>query len=446
MAYGAFEGDRSYRLAWLSSFQMRRRSLVRGTACILVIAVLMCGPVLDSAASVSLDGTLAEYLSLAETSSPAIAAASARYDAALARINRAGGLPDPVVSYGHYFEEVETRVGPQVYRLGVRQRLPWFGKLSLAEAAARARAAAEAEHFRAVRLDVALSVTRAFAEYAYLARAIEVTEERLTLLGALDGVVRSSYSSGSASYGDVMKAQIGVARAEDSLASLLARKRASSSRLAAAVGIRTDVELPLPDVIPDAASPQGSQEATLFEEQSPDLLSLRHETEAARYERQLARRAYFPDLTVGVDYIATDDALMPVEDSGKDPLIGVASINFPLWFGKHRAAVRQAESALEANERMTEQRTIELVAELRMAEFAFDDALRRASLYEERLVPAAEQSVVATDAAYRAGASDFDALVAAHEAALEFELALARSRADALIAAAELARLTGTGY
>ena len=38
-----------------------------------------------------------------------------------------------------------------------------------------------------------------------------------------------------------------------------------------------------------------------------------------------------------------------------------------------------------------------------------------------------------------------EAAQAAHEAALEFELALARARADALIASAGLARLRGTG-
>ena len=418
--------------------------MIRLIAGILMVALLAAPPSPAASAEEVHDGELAGYLSLAERSSPAIAVANARYDAARAKIGRAGGLPDPVLSYGHYFEEVETRVGPQVYRLGVRQKLPWFGKLSLAEDAERARAAAESERLRAVRLDVAVSVTRAFADYAYLGRAIEVTEERLSLLGALDAVVRSSYSSGNASYGDVMKAQIGLARAEDSLASLLSRREASSARLSAAVGMREAGELPMPAAIPDAGAAPDALDADRFESSSPDLLALRHEAEAARYELRLSRRAYFPDLTVGLDYIETDDASMPVDDSGKDPLVGVASINLPLWFGKQAAGVRQADSTLEARERMTEQRTIELLAELRNSEFEFEDAVRRVALYRDRLVPAAEQSVAATDAAYRGGTADFDALVVAHEAALEFELALARSRADALIAAAKLARLTGS--
>lgn len=390
-------------------------------------------------------GTLEEYLELAERQSPVIAAAIARHEAALAMELRAGGLPDPVVTYGHYFEEVETRVGPQVYRLGVRQRLPWFGKLSLAEDAARERAAAAADRVRAARLDVAVSVTSAFADYAYHGRATEITEERVALLNSLYEVVRSEYSSGRASYGDVMKAQVGLARVEDSLASLRAARMALSSRLAAAVGIAGGEALPLPDVIPEPILPKVQASVTAFEARSPDLLALGHEVEAARYERRLAGRSYFPDLNVGVDYIATDDALMPTEDSGKDPVIGVASVSLPLWFGKHKGTMSNARASLKAAERMAEQRTNELIAELRMAEFELDDAARRVELYAERLVPAAEQSVAATQAAYRAGTADFDALVTAHEAALEFELALERARADALIAEARLARLTGEG-
>ena len=164
---------------------------------------------------------------------------------------------------------------------------------------------------------------------------------------------------------------------------------------------------------------------------------------SAGHERSLAGRSYFPDLTVGIDYIETDEALMPVEDSGKDPLIGVASITVPLWFGKHRGEVKRATAALEAAERTSEQRALTLVAELRTAEFKLDDALRRVALYEERVVPAAEQSVEAAEASYRAGTADFDALVTAHEMALESQLSLARARAEALTAAARLARLAG---
>ena len=199
--------------------------------------------------------TLADYLRAAERLSPSISGARSGHEAALAGVERVGWLPDPTVSYGHYFEEVETRVGPQTHKVGVRQRLPWLGKLFVAKDAAGERAAAASERLRATRLDVAARVTRAFADYAYLAEAARVTKERHILLASLEEVTRTRYSSGEASYGELMKAQISVARVEDSLASIRARRAPASSGLAAAVGLRDDAMLPWPEAIPDATMP-----------------------------------------------------------------------------------------------------------------------------------------------------------------------------------------------
>ena len=400
-------------------------------------------PAADGAGGFTGASLLGDYLRAAESLSPSIGRARSGHEAALAGVEGVGWLPDPTVSYGHYFEEVETRVGPQTHRIGVRQRLPWFGKLFVAKDAARERTAAASERLRATRLDVAARVTRAFADYAYLAEAVGVTEERHLLLASLEEVTRTRYATGEASYGELMKAQISVARVEDTLASILARRATASSGLAAAVGLGDDAMLPWPDAIPDAAVPVTSGAIELLEERGPDILALEHEVEAARYDRRLAGQAFVPDLTLGVDYIATDDARMPVDESGKDALIGTASVSVPLWFGKHTAAVRQAEAVLEAMERQVEQRTHDLRVEVRRSVFELEDGARKVELYRDRLIPAALQSVEATGASYRAGGADFDALVAAHEVALEFELVLARARADLLVNTAEFARLTG---
>jgi len=429
-----------------------RSAMALGVCCCLLLAGSatsaegsneFTGSAADGSGGFTGSSGLAEYLLAAESLSPSIRGARAGREAALAGARRVGWLPDPTVSYGHYFEEVETRVGPQTHRIGVRQKLPWFGKLSVARDAAGERAAAAGERLRATRLDVAARVTRAFADYAYLAEAVRVTEERRVLLASLEEVTRTRYATGEASYGELMKAQISVARVEDGLSSIGARRAMASSGLAAAVGLIDDAMLPWPDAIPDSAVPATSGAIELLEERGPDILALEHEVRAARHDRRLAGQALLPDLTLGVDYIATDEARMPVDESGKDALIGSASVSVPLWFGKHTAAIRQAEAMLEAMERQVEQRTRDLRAEVRGSVFEVEDTARKIVLYRDRLIPAAVQSVAATEASYRAGGADFDALVAAHEVALEFELALARARADLLVDTAELARLTG---
>ncbi len=400
----------------------------------------------DPVAGRSLD----DYLAHALATSPLLKSARARSTASSERAAVVGSLPDPVVSYGYFIDEVETRVGPQEQKLGVRQTLPFFGKLSQKKHTARARAAAESERHRATRLSVIRSVTDAYCEYAYLARAVAIQETRVDLLRRLEGVVRSAYSAGTASYADLMKAQIALAGAETNLATAIDMRIPLSAGLAAAANLAADGPLPWPDRIPTVESAPSAARALDPGDvsidllaASPKLLALSHDVEAAEAAASLAGLGQFPDLTLGLDYIVTGEAAMPVDESGKDPLIASASLTLPIWFGARRAAVREADANETAARGALEQERRNLVAALEMALFRLRDAERRVDLYRDRQVPLARQSFEATEASYRGGGADFDSLVAAEASLLEFELALARARADRTQRAAKLDELLG---
>jgi outer membrane protein, heavy metal efflux system len=388
--------------------------------------------------------TLTYYLDRAREMSPAAAAAKSRSDAARATADGAGSLPDPSVTYGYYFEDVQTKVGPQVARFGVRQMIPLFGKRGLAKSAANHGADAADARTRAAILDVQVGVARAYAEYAYLGRAVAVTQERVHLFESLEEVVREAYAAGNAPYRDLMSAHISLAEMRDELASRLDKRAAVSSMLAAAVGLPDDPELPWPASVPDVSPVSEEDALARFRAGSPDLQQLDSNVAMARDKRSLAVRGYLPDLTLGVDYIVTDEAPAPVEGSGEDPIIGMATLSVPLWLGKHSADVRAANAALTASERERENTENRLTAALRSTLYDVGDARRRVALYRDTIIPDAKQSLAATDAAYRAGSADFDALIMAHQTVLAYQLALERARADVLIGSAELARRTGT--
>jgi cobalt-zinc-cadmium efflux system outer membrane protein len=388
--------------------------------------------------------SLEDCLRYAESRSAALRAAEARWEAARAGILAAVSLPDPVVSYGYFLEEVETRVGPQRERFGVRQTLPLFGKIGLARGAAEAAASAAHERYRAARLALAVEVTTAYAEYAYLARATEIIGARLELARGLGAAARARYSAGEAPYADVARAEIELARMENELETLSKRRVPASARLAAAMNLDTDGVLPWPAEAPTIEVSVPADDARrLLEERNPELRAFDFEADRAEEAARLAGRRFFPDLTVGFDYIVTDEAAMPVEDSGKDPFVAVASISVPLWFGKHVGAARSAREGSAAALAASRQLRRDLAARLETLLFEVDDARRKTALYEDRLIPLAEQSYASVEAAYRAGASDFDSVVGAHQTALEFELTLARARADAAVKAAELEKLLG---
>jgi cobalt-zinc-cadmium efflux system outer membrane protein len=390
------------------------------------------------------DPALADYVAYAREMSASLRGAEAAVRAADEHSAMVGALPDPMLTYGHFIDEVETRVGPQEERIGVRQTLPWFGKLSLRKASARSVADAARERLRDEGLKLVADVTAAYSEYAYLTRAVAISEERVALLMRLENVVRTEYSGGTGAYADVMKSQIALARAESDLEALRDLRGPLSERLRAVVNIEDEGLLPWPPGIPVLEKPPPAEEArAAFAGSNPELGARALEVKAAEQRASLASREQFPDLTLGLDYIVTGEASMPVDESGKDPLVAVASLNLPIWFGARRAAVREAEANVSRAERRSEHTAKMLAAELEMALYDVADSTRRIELYEDQLVPMARQSLSSVEASYRAGGSDFDSLVAADAALLEFELALSRARADCARSIVDLNRLIG---
>ncbi len=384
-------------------------------------------------------------MAVADSSNPAALAAWHQWLAALGAAHGAGSLPDPMMTFGHSITPVETRVGPQEERIGLRQMVPWFGKLRLKSEAATAVADAAYQRYRRVAADVEYEVTEAYAEYANLKITIEILERRASLLADLEAAVRARYASGDSPYSDLMRAGIERAKVEDRLAAAHARRRPASARLEAAMGIEPGEMLPWPVDIPtiDASGLRDSTGAA--GRRSPEVLMFESEEAGADRARSLARRGYFPDLTLGIDYIVTGEAAMPVDDSGKDPLSVSASIGIPLWFGKHVGAVREQSERLVAAREMKRQKENELSAKVEAALFQLDDASRRVALYRTEIVPDAEASLTSARAAYANGDVSFESVVAAEQALLEMELALGTARVDSARAAAGLRRLLAAG-
>ena len=56
------------------------------------------------------------------------------------------------------------------------------------------------------------------------------------------------------------------------------------------------------------------------------------ELEGAKSSVKLAKKKFYPDIGVGIDWIGTDGAISPsARDSGKDPVILMFTMNLPLW-------------------------------------------------------------------------------------------------------------------
>lgn len=385
--------------------------------------------------------TLTAALKYGAENSPGLQAALHHWKSAEQNITVQKALPDPTLTYGYYVESVETRVGPQNQSIQLTQKIPGFGKLALAKAIATDLTAAAGERYRREKLALDTAITQGYAELYYLKRNTEITEERIQLMRTLEQIAQTRYAAG-APMAALLQAQLELGKLEEQLASLNDLRHPTTAQLNAALNRPADAPLPWPADLPD----QPLIIPTTASNSNPELAELGLRVMQSKHQLHLAKRERLPDFTLGLQYIETGEAKLPVSDSGKDPIIATIGINLPIWFGKNRARIASAAHQKTAAELQLESREKTLEAEIRQALFNLRDADRKMTLYRDTLIPKAQQSLNVNRNAYEAGSLEFINLIDAERALLEFERAHERARADRLIARAKLSQLTGTNY
>ena len=376
---------------------------------------------------------LSDYLAYAAVNNPGLEAAFNRWKATVEDVVQSETLPDPRFTYQYYIEEVETRVGPQRQGVGIAQAFPWFGKLALRGKVAQEAANAERQRYESDKLKLFYEVKDTYAEYYYLAQAVRIFQENVALVRHLEEISRTRFKVAAASHPDVIKAQVELGKLEDRLKSLEELKHPLQARLNASMNRPVDTNIPWPQELP--SEEMAMSDKVILEqlvESNPDLKTIDFEILKNRQRIELARKDYYPDITFGLNYIDTDNSSMSPspQDNGKDPVIAMVSINLPLWRGKYDAGVRQARAQYNAARRTKEDKVNDLSSTLKMVLYEFHDAERKIDLYQNALIPKAQQSLKVTESAYQAGKVGFLDLIDSQRILLEFELSFQRALSD----------------
>jgi len=389
--------------------------------------------------------TVGDYLRYAALHNAGLKSSFERWQAALQRVPQARALPDPKISYGYYIEEVETRVGPQRQKFGISQVFPWFGKIEARTDAATAAAEAARQRYEAAKLKLFNDVKQAFYEFTYLQSATTIAGENLELIKHFEDVSRTKYTAAAAGHPDLIRAQVEMARLEDILESLRAMRKPSVANLNAVLNRPTDANLPWPRR-KELEPIQLSREAVMdmLRERNPELAELSFEISAARSKIELAKKQFYPDIGVGLNYIQTERAMSSaIKDSGKDPIVLMFTMNLPVWRDSYRAAEQQAR----AEARRFEQQRIEtennILARAEQVLYDYQDSIRKIHLYRDNLIPKAEELLQSSETAYKGGTVDFLSLIDAQQMLIGYRLSYERALADNQQKLARLEMLVG---
>jgi cobalt-zinc-cadmium efflux system outer membrane protein len=119
-------------------------------------------------------------------------------------------------------------------------------------------------------------------------------------------------------------------------------------------------------------------------------------------------------------------------------------LDLPIWHGKYKAGVREAERMIESSEAGKEAAEKQTEYDVRDAQFKLVTARRTLDLYKNALIPQSQARFDASEAGYRTGKVGFLDLLESERFLLNARVVSAMAESDVGVQTARLERAIGT--
>ena len=428
---------------------------MRATKTLAWLVPCLVGTGVDSASSYAThgDGRLAMLIAEALERNPGVRAAYFAEASARERITVDAALPDPRVQLTGFAQSPRTRVGPQTGGVAVTQTLPWFGRRADRADLSTVRARIKRELADARNADVVRQVKLAYFELAYLDRAIAITTQERELLEHYESLARARYSQGVGSQQAVVRLQAQITRVLNRRQELM-RERVGVESTLNALRDRP-VHLGIPDVhLGERVSVAIDHDrlSAIGRTNAPEVKAAALAVDGDEVRLRLARRRHLPDVVVGAVWGRIRDRddesgrAYPPAHNGKDSLGLTLGVNIPLRRATYDAGVRGAVARRSASRERHRQALYGVDSAVRSIGFTLTTIDNQLSLFEDALLPQAEQALRATEEAYATGTTSILDLLDSEEVLLDVRLGMVRLEVDYMQALAELECAIGSPF
>jgi cobalt-zinc-cadmium efflux system outer membrane protein len=389
--------------------------------------------------------SLSEAVTVALKNNPEIRAARSKIESARARAGQATYLEDPEVNLEAWGVPLNH---PVRYRsanpliIGLRQKLPFYGKLGLKGAMAKQETRMVEEELRAKEQEIVAKVKSAHADYFMASKSVEIYKELLDLIRHTSTTAEGLYQVGRAPQQDVIRALLERTELLNKLTSAEKDLLIAQAKLNTLLSRRPDAPFGAPRELDLTAVPtQFAQLEKLGIEQRPDLRALESSISRSEKAVQLAERnRTYPDFMVGLQYwVAPDQSPRHMYA----PMLTL-TIPFSPWTkAKHDYEIEEALAERQVAKANLAAMKNMAVLEVRETSAKVDAALRSVSIYRDGLLPQTEQSFQAAVAAYQTGGVNFMTLLDAQRTIRDVRMGYYKALVDYEQSRADLERAVG---
>jgi outer membrane protein TolC len=282
-------------------------------------------------------------------------------------------------------------------------------------------------------------------EYYYqlflIDRLSEIVEKNIRVMDDFITLAETKYAVGQGAQQDIFKAQVERSKMLDMKITLEQQRKSAQAALNALLYRPSDKAVKAGDKVEiEPLTVPADKLREMAEESRPLLKSLRALIEKGKSENRLARREFYPDFNVSLEYMQRE----PVGgEEGFDMYSLGVTFNLPVY-QHHRhemlaeadSSVRMASAELDAARNGIDSGIADLLAQI-------ERRRQLVLLYRTGIIPQAEQSLESAIIGYRVNKVDFLTLLDSRVTLFNYEREYYESLADYQMKLAQLEALVG---
>ncbi|MEA1785473.1 TolC family protein [Arenibacter sp. GZD96] len=390
--------------------------------------------------------SLTEFFELAAEDNPGLQAQYKEFKASLEKVAQANSLPDPSLTVSAFGQMVETRVGPQKARFSLSQMFPWFGTLKVQGDVAALMAASKYQIYIEAKNKLRYDLAVAYFPLLELREQLSIEEKNVDLLHTYKNIANSKFANSSGSLVDVLRIDLLLKEAEKNLEILKKRE------IPLLVSLNTMLNRDPKQTILLSEMPGLQELPTIDQKDSvltdhPLLSALELKLEASRAEERLAVKQGLPKIGVGVDFISVGQredlavGATPPSDNGKDVIMPMLTFSLPVFRGKYKAALKEAQLRQESFSLQRTEIANNLRATYEMAQYELERQADLVALFTQ-LTEQSDQVLYLLYKTYSNSGSDLEEVLRMQQQRLRYEKQKIGALAQYQIALAKLDYIT----
>jgi len=354
---------------------------------------------------------------------PDIPTMEATWEAAKSRIDQAESFNDPMLTYSIAPQTAGENGMDFGQKLTLSQHLPWPGKRMLRGEVARFESDAAFAGIDKARLKITEMARSAYADWYFVHAAIRINGINKSLLQEFQNIAEIKYSAGRATKQDALRAEVEQVLLEHRDIVLERHRRDVLAQINTLLQRLPDRPLPLPTGLSETISlPTVEQLRKLALEYHPELRALVARTQASRQRERLAERNFYPDISLNAGYNT-------LWNQNEKRLTVGASINIPLQ-GKRHAAKDEARASTLRLDFQQRAMVFQLMGEVQRAVDKVRESEHVLILYQNRLLPLAEENLEAAQSDYESGSGNFLDLISTEKNLMQTRLQREQALSD----------------